>query len=324
MSFLNLDLNLLRVFDAVMSEQNLSRAATRLAMTQPAVSNAVKRLREAIGNELFIRTAYGVRSTPRAAELWPPVRQALEILQDAIAPNDFDPSTAQATFRVASADSTAALLLPSLVDAIESTTPGIRIQMVPLTTREPRPMLMATEIDLAVGSFPGVLAQLAVPGTLAVNIRYYRLYSGKFVCVMRRDHPLAKGELSLDDYCAAHHLQVSFSGRSHSFVDDALATMDRRREIILTVNQYFTAGRIISGSDLLMILPYHLIAATGMQDLLTWKELPFSLPEMHVDMLWHERNTRNPAHQWLRERIIAAVEESRDGGMGLLEAEQHA
>lgn len=312
MSFQNMDLNLLRVFDAVMAEQNLSRAATRLSMTQPAVSNAVKRLRETLNNDLFVRNAHGVRPTPRAEELWPSVRQALDILQNAIAPTVFDPAKAKATFRLASADSVAALLLPSLVCAIESNAPGIRVQMVPLATREPRPMLMSAEIDLAVGSFPGVLAQLsAMPGSLSVNVGYERLYSGKFVCVMRRSHPLANEELTLDRYCAAHHLQVSFSGRPHSFVDDALASLGRRRDVILTVNQYFTAGRVVARSDLIMVLPFHLVEATGMEDLLTWKELPLALPEMHVDMIWHERNTRSPAHQWLREQIAAAVQLGR-------------
>lgn len=319
-----MDLNLLRVFDTVMAEQNLSRAATRLAMTQPAVSNAVKRLRETLDNDLFVRSAHGVRATPRAEELWPSVRQALDILQNAIAPSVFDPARAKATFRLASADSTAALLLPSLIRAIESSAPGIRVRMVPLSTREPRPMLMSAEIDLAVGSFPGVAAQLsALPGTLSVNVGHERLYSGKFVCVMRRDHPLAGEELTMDSYCAAHHLQVSFSGRPHSFVDDALSSLGRRREIILTVNQYFTAGTVVANSDLIMVLPFHLIAATGLAEILVWKELPFSLPEMQVDMLWHERNTRNPAHQWLREQITAAVR-SRKTEATLAESAQQA
>ena len=125
---------------------------------------------------------------------------------------------------------------------------------------------------------------------------------------MRHDHPLAHQELTLENYCAAHHLQVSFSGRAHSFVDDALAQLERQRTILLTVNQYFTAGRVIAHSDLITVLPYHLIAATGMGDALIWKELPFSLPKMYVDMLWHERNTRNPAQKWLREQIVHAVE----------------
>src|SRR6478735_3139980 len=200
MSFLTLDLNLLRVFDAVMTEQNLTRAAGRLAMTQPAVSNALRRLREALGDELLIRTAHGVNPTPRAEQLWPAVRRALSELEEAIVPEQsFDIATAQTTFRMAMADATAALWLPALVRSIEREAPGLTIRMVPLTTREPRPMLLRGDIDLAVGFFPGVAAQLSYE--TASPIRHERLYSGTYVAVMRKNHPLAQGKLDLDNYC---------------------------------------------------------------------------------------------------------------------------
>ncbi|MFZ6655104.1 LysR family transcriptional regulator [Undibacterium sp. TJN19] len=305
MNFLTLDLNLLRVFDAVMIEQNLTRAADKLAMTQPAVSNALKRLRYSLGDELLIRTAYGVKPTPRAETLWPAIRQALSNLEAAIAPSNFDVSKAQVTFRMAMADATAALWMPTLVRDIEKNAPGVTARMVPLTTREPRPMLMRGDIDIAVGFFPGVVAQLtAGQGSVSSAIRHERLYSGHYVCVMRKDHPLAAGRLTLDDYCNAKHLLVSFSGRAHGLVDEALAQMGRERRILLTVNQFFTGGRVVANSDLLTVLPKHLISATGMTDALVWQELPFSMPDVHIDMLWHERDGRNPAHQWLRQNLI--------------------
>jgi DNA-binding transcriptional LysR family regulator len=301
MSFLTLDLNLLRVFDAVMTEQNLTRAAGHLAMTQPAVSNAIKRLRESLGDELLIRTAYGVKPTPRAEALWPAVRGALASLESAVAPGSFDVSKAHATFRLAMADATAAFFLPSLMRSIEADAPGINVRMVPLTTREPRPMLLRGDIDLAVGFFPGVAAQLSYE--TASPIRHERLYSGTYVCVMRRSHELAKEELTLDSYCAANHLLVSFSGRAHGLVDEALAQLQRERRILLTVNQFFTAGRVVANSDLITVLPKHLIASTGMTDALVYKELPFTLPAVHLDMLWHERDARSPAHKWLRAQL---------------------
>ena len=301
MSFLTLDLNLLRVFDAVMTEQNLTRAAGRLAMTQPAVSNAVKRLREALGDELVIRTAHGVKPTTRAESLWPAVRRALSELEEAVAPRSFELAKAHATFRMAMADATAALLLPRLVRLIESDAPGIDIRMVPLTTREPRPMLLRGDIDLAIGFFPGVVAQLQ--GATDTPIRHERLYRGEYVCVMRKDHPLADQELTLDTYCGADHLLVSFSGRARGLVDDALLSLNRERRILLTVNQFFTAGKVVSGSDLLMVLPRHLIEATGMTQALIAKDLPFPMPEVHIDMLWHERDARSPGHRWLRDQL---------------------
>lgn len=312
MSFKNLDLNLLRVFDAIMAEKNLTRAADRLAMTQPAVSNALKRLRDSLNDELVVRTAHGVRATPRADEIWPTVRETMGALQAAIAPGAFDLSRVEASFRMAMADSTASMFLPSVVKGIESEARGIRLRMVPLLTRDPRPLLLSSDIDLAVGSFPGVLAQLTTAqGPQASAIRHQGLYSGKYVCVMRADHPYARDEMTLERFCEAHHLQVSFSGRAHGLVDEELAKIGRKRLTRLTVNQYFTAGRIIANSDLITILPLHLIAATGMKDALTWKELPLTLPTFHVDMLWHERNARNRAHQWLRQQIVHAVETSQ-------------
>ncbi|WP_019139967.1 LysR family transcriptional regulator [Noviherbaspirillum massiliense] len=310
MNFLTLDLNLLRVFDTVMLEQNLTRAANRLAMTQPAVSNALRRLREALGDELLIRTAHGVKPTPRAEELWPTVRRALTELEAAVAADQsFDVSTARNTFRMAMADATAALWLPSIVRAIEREAPNLTIRMAQLTTREPRPMLLHGDIDLAIGFFPGVVAQLASgQGTTVSPIRHQQLYSGRYVCVMRKHHPLAKEELTVDAYCSAKHLLVSFSGRARGLVDEALARLGRERRILLTVNQFFTAGRVVATSDLITVLPRHLIASTGITSALITKELPFPMPSVHIDMLWHERDTRNPAHKWLREKMSGATQ----------------
>ncbi|MCM0044587.1 MAG: LysR family transcriptional regulator [Burkholderiaceae bacterium] len=301
MSFLTLDLNLLRVFDAVMTEQNLTRAANRLAMTQPAVSNAVKRLRDALGDELLIRTAHGVKPTARAESLWPAVRRALADLEEAVAPRTFELAKANATFRMAMADATAGLLLPPLVRLIENEAPGIDIRMVPLTTREPRPLLLRGDIDLAIGFFPGVVAQLQ--GSTETPVRHERLYAGEYVCVMRKEHPLADKELTVDLYCEANHLLVSFSGRARGLVDDALVSLNRERRILLTVNQFFTAGKVVAASDLIMVIPRHLIDATGMSNQLIQKDLPFKLPDVHIDMLWHERDARSPGHRWLREQL---------------------
>ncbi|RLM48990.1 LysR family transcriptional regulator, partial [Halorubrum sp. Atlit-28R] len=202
----------------------------------------------------------------------------------------FDLSKATVTFRMAMADATAALWLPALVREVEKEAPGIDVRMVPLTTREPRPMLLHGDIDLAIGFFPGVVTQLA--GGPDTPIRHELLYSGKYVCVMRKDHPLAKTTLTLDSYCAANHLLVSFSGRARGLVDEALAQLGRKRRILLTVNQFFTGGRVVANSDLLTVLPRHLIASTGMTGALIAKDLPFQIPDIHIDMLWHERDAR--------------------------------
>ena len=128
--------------------------------------------------------------------------------------------------------------------------------------------------------------------------------------MMRKQHPLTHQALSLDQYCEANHLLVSFSGRARGLVDDALASVGRERRILLTVNQFFTAGQAVAGSDLVMDIPKHLINATGMSEELVYKRLPFDLPEVHIDMLWHERDGRNPGHQWLRDQVRKSSQET--------------
>lgn len=309
LNFRTLDLNLLRVFDEVMTERNLTRAAHNLAMTQPAVSNALRRLREVMGDELVRRSGYGVEPTAAALALWPTVRDALHMLRESLAPGAFDPSSAHNAFRLAMADATAAKLVPGLMDIFESEAPGANLRVLPLTTRDPRDLLESGTVDLAIGHFPGVLAELGALHLQEHNphFQHQRLYDGEYVVVMRRDHPLAGKPLSLDTYCAARHLLVSFSGRPFGFVDEALAALSRQRRVVLTVNQFFTAGRVVATTDLLTVLPRHFVGATGMEDELALCDLPLQVPDVHVDSLWHRQATHNTAHRWLREAVARAA-----------------
>ena len=316
-NFRTLDLNLLRVFDEVMTERSLTRAAQQLAMTQPAVSNAMKRLRDALQDELVHRSGFGVEPTPRALALWPVVRAALQSLEQTLSPGDFDAALADTTFILAMADATAAELMPSLVETIEREAPAISMRVLPLTTRDPRRMLSDGQIDLAVGHFPAVLADITAQaqagqtiGGSGAGFAHDRLYDGEYVCVMRKSHPLAKKpELSLEDFCAAHHLLVSFSGRAFGFVDEALAGLSRQRRIVLTVNQFFTAGRVVARSDLLTVLPRHFVRVADTAGDLLVRELPFDVPLVHVDSLWHRRSTQLPAHRWLRQQVLRAAQQ---------------
>lgn len=311
MNFRTLDLNLLRVFDEVMAERNLTRAAKNLAITQPAISNALKRLRDHVGDELLVRAAAGVEPTPMAEKLWPVVREALGALHSAMVPDRFDASTATASFQLAMADATAALLIPPLIRRIEAQAAGISLRVLPLTTRDPRGLLAATDLDLAVGYFPIALAAITLDHMQRSDggtARHERLYDGEYVCVMRRGHPLASRKMTLDAYCEAHHLLVSFSGRPYGFVDEALAAVHRTRRVVLTVNQFFTAGRVVSQSDLLTVLPKHFLFANGMQEDFAIRPLPFKVDTVHVDMLWHRRQHTRPAHEWLRAAVIEAAQ----------------
>lgn len=306
-NFRTLDLNLLRIFDAVMAEGSATRAAQVLALTQPAVSQALRRLRSVLGEELFIRSPHGLSPTPRAEWLWPQVRSALAALRQAIAPDAYDPQQDAAQWRLAMADATAALLAPGLVSAIEQGRALVNLRVMPLATRDPRRLLAAGEADLALGFFPDAVAAIVAEGADSL-LRHARLYDTRYVCVMRRAHPLARGRLTLDDFCAAHHLMVSFSGREQGPVDQALAALGRRRRIVLTVNQFFTAGRVVTRSDLLTVLPETFLDSTGYLDELAIRELPIALPPVHVEMLWHLRHDADPAHRWLRQQVGAAAQ----------------
>jgi DNA-binding transcriptional LysR family regulator len=301
-----MDLNLLRVFDEIMAERSLTRAAHKLSLTQPAVSNALQRLREALGDDLMKRSGQEMSPTPRALALWPAVREALGQLEGALVPGQFVPAQASNTFILAMADATAAKLMPGLLAAMDQTAPGVSIRVVPLTTRDPRRLLEDETLDLAIGYFPATMADLTarIQSGAAVAFSHERLYSGEYVCVMRRDHPLAKEALTLANFCAARHLLVSFSGRPFGFVDEALAAIGQKRRIVLTVNQFFTAGKLVAGSNLLTVLPRHFVNATGIADQLVLRELPFAMPLVHVDALWHHRVHRLTAHQWLHKTLV--------------------
>jgi DNA-binding transcriptional LysR family regulator len=304
--FRTLDLNLLRVFDEVMAERSLTRAAHNLALTQPAVSNALRRLRQTLGDELVRRQGRGVEPTPWALALWPSVREALRQLQEAIVPQSFVPHEARNIFILAMADATAAELMGGLARQMQTDASEVSLRVVPLTTRDPRRLLSDGAADMALGYFPAVLTDLTgrAQAGEAVSFEHQRLYAGEYVCVMRQGHPLAKQTMTLDRYCSARHLLVSFSGRPYGFVDEALASIGRQRRIVMTVNQFFTAGQVVVNSDLLTVLPRHFVPTTGMGKQLLLRDLPLDVPPVHVEALWHRRLQHDSAHQWLREQLL--------------------
>lgn len=307
-----LDLNLLKVFDVVMSERSLTRAAKLLSLTQPAVSNALRRLRDAVGDELLVRKGRNLEPTPRGEELWLAVSDTLKRLQTAFDPSVFEASNANTTFVLTMADATAAELMPPLVALITEHAPGVSLRVVPLTTRDPRRLLDEGQADLAIGNFPAVMTDLAARAQSgeAVSYLHHRLFHGDYVCVMRKGHPLSKGPFTLDRYCAARHMLVSFSGRAHGFVDEALVALGRSRRVVLTVNQFFTAGKVVAQSDLLTVLPRHFVNVTGFAAQLVLRELPFAALTIQVDALWHQRQDSSRAHAWLRAQVEALAEQA--------------
>lgn len=301
-NFRTLDLNLLRVFDTLMTEGSLTRAAEALAMTQPAASHALRRLHDWMGEPLFVRSATGMKPTPAAAALWPQVRSSLQELEQALAPSAFDPRRDTARFRLTMADATAAMLAPALVAQLQSDAALADLRILPLTSRDPRSLLLDGQVDVAIGAFPGVMSLLLARSERA-PLHSLRLLQAPYVCAMRPGHPLAEGELTLDRFCAAQHLIVSLSGTGQGVVDDLLASLNRSRRVLLSVNQYHTAIRVVAGSDLVAVLPSAPASASGAEAGLLQRPLPLDVAPLTIEMLWLARREAEPAHRWLRQLI---------------------
>ena len=320
MNFRTLDLNLLRVFDVVMAERNVTRAAQRLAMTQPAVSNALRRLREATGEDLFVPGHAGVTPTAQADALWARVHGAIDELRVAFERQAFDAAHDARSFALAMADATATVLAPSLVAALPAGS-SVALRVVPLDSRDPRPMLEHGAADAAIGFFPDVAAAVASEGDSA-PFAVDALYRCRYVCVMRRGHALAAPGATLDlaAYAAARHVRVNFAGRPRGFVDEALAREGRERRVVLTVNQFATAARVVHDSDLVTVLPRSFVTASGLADGLAVRPVPLDLPPIEVTLVWHRRHLRDAGHRWMREMVADVAPAGRESATAPLTA----
>lgn len=293
MNYEQLDLNLLTIFDAVMTELNVTRAADRLHMTQPAVSNALKRLRHLLNDELFIKVPSGVRPTPKAIKVWHPIRDALAQIRQTLEPTTFDPATATVTFTIAMNDFVTALLLPQLATALEECAPDVNVRTIPTTNINAPMLLEQAEIDLAIGVFPNPSSRL----------RSQILLTSPFVCVMRQGHALANQQLTLQRYVQAKHLLVTLSGEPTGFIDGMLQERGLNRRIVLTVNQFAIAPQLIINSDMIAILPTRIVQLSGLAGQLHLAPLPLEIAPSILQMMWHERLHADSALEWLRSRL---------------------
>ena len=293
MNYEQFDLNLLNVFDAVMTELNVTRASERLNMTQPAVSNALKRLRNLLNDELFVKVPSGVSPTPKALEIWQPLREALNQIRQTLEPIEFNPATETATFTIALNDFNAALILPPLMKGIEAIAPNINVRTVPNTHINAAMLLEKAEIDIAIGVFPSPPPRL----------RSQTLLTSPWICAMRRDHSLVRKKLTLDRYAQAKHLLVTLTGESTGLIDPLLQERGLNRRIGLTVNHFFVAPQILVNSDLIATLPTRVVQLSGIADQLHLTPVPIEIHPTSIKMMWHERSQRNTAQVWFRTQL---------------------
>ncbi len=285
MNLAAVDLNLLVVLDALLEEGSVTRAARRVGLSQPATSNALARLRELVGDPLFVRSGRGLVPTPRARSLAVPVRRGLAELGAALAPPfAFDPRTARRTFAIAMPDIAELVLLPPLLARLRRDAPGITIRVVPRT---------ADGADLAIGMLDG-RAPRGAP-----------LFTLRFVCLIRRDHPRVGTRLSLARFLELEHVLVAPGGGA-GLIDELLAKRGLERRVALTLAHFFSAAMVVSRTDLVMSATS--VLADVVERILPVRAVrhPLAAPVVTIGQLWQPRDDADPAHAWLRQ-VIADV-----------------
>lgn len=295
-SLCRLDLNLLVTLDALLVELNVTRAARRLNLAQPTVSLQLGRLRQLLDDPLLLPGPRGMRPTARAAALREPLRQALAALDEALAPAaPFQPARAERTWRIAASDHSATTLLTPLLADLRQQAPGIRLALL-----DKKPALLAEQLE-------GDRLDLAldVADTAAAGLRQRLLFTEHYLLAGRRGHPALQQPVSLETFCQLDQALVSPSGGGFASVTDRLlAEQGRERRVVLSVPHFATLASVLLVSDLVALLPAQIaLNHPGLQV----QPPPLAIPGFDMLLLWPERLHRDPAHAWLRERIVASL-----------------
>ena len=295
MNIRKFDLNLLVIFDVLMRERSVSRAADKLALTQPAVSNALNRLRDMLDDPLLVRCRTGMKPTARALDLITPVQNALNELDHHLSnPVIFDPLSSQQRFVIAATDYVALILLPPLLKLLAVKAPNIEVQIVNFGPENPELMLESGQCDFAIGRFFNISPRLTKQRWLEESL----------CCLVRKEHPTIKKKLTLKSYLQLGHIWVS-SNERRGMMDHWLQEQGLNRKIVSVIPNYTTAAMIIAETDLALILPQR--SADNFCQLFAVKSLtlPMELGHFHVDLLSHPLHSSTPAHQWLQQQLMA-------------------
>ena len=295
----SVDLNLLRVLDAIIQERNLTRAGQRLGLSQPAVSHALARLRYMLGDELFIRAPEGMQPTPRAEQIAQPIRDALRMLSATLEPGHFDPEQSGRSFTLLVNNYAARAVVPPLSRMIAEAAPGVSLDIRPVGMRNVLDQLDASAADVAV-------TKLVEGGE---RFKCVRIADDDFVALMDRQHPKSNlPELTAECLAVIPHVAVT-SGDDHTgFVDDALGALGLTRTIAARV-PFLSIVLMLVGADRLVIVPRRAAIGLTMVCPLVMKELPFRSPRTELSMLWHRGLDKDPAQQWLRSMVRASVQD---------------
>lgn len=293
------NLRLFLVLDALMAERNVTRAAARLGLTQPAVSHALRRLRDLYRDPLLVRDRDGMAPTPLAIELVAPLRLGLSELERVLNRDlAFDPARSSRVFSLATVDHPQVTALPPLLARLRKEAPGVDIRVRPIGT--------GLAEALAAGQLDAVLAGGEVEQILALDrgLMRSKICSEPFVCIVRKNHPaLSKGRLDLETYVRLPHALVSTAGRDRGMVDAALARRKRERRIAATVPNFVGAPHLVAYSDLIATVPRS-IAEYGARTLpIEIHDPPLDLPPGDAYLWWHQRFHNDPGHRWWRKAL---------------------
>jgi DNA-binding transcriptional LysR family regulator len=293
------DLNLLKAFDALMDERSVTRAATRLSLTQPAVSGMLTRLRDAFDDPLFVRTQRGVTPTLRALTLAPGVKRVLADIEAMLQPSAFDPGTARMTFSVAATDYALRAVMLPLVRALRPLAPGVRVAVRPLDESQLPTQFERGDIDLA----------LITPDTATGDLHARKLYEESYVCALRADHPeVQKGPLTVERFCALEHVLVSYAGDPfRGATDAALDAQGLSRSVVLSINNFLVLPELLRSSDLTAVVPRRLVQDA---DGLALLQPPLGIRGFTKIAVWHERSHRDPGQQWVRQLLFDTIHET--------------
>ncbi|HUG63061.1 MAG TPA: LysR family transcriptional regulator [Methylomirabilota bacterium] len=305
MNFAAVDLNLMRVFDAMMLELNTTRAGERVGLSQPAVSSSLGRLRHITGDQLFVREGNRMVPTARARQLTEPVRAALRQIEEALASAArFDPSTSSGAYRIIGSDYFSTLLMPRLAKAIREQAPGITVQMLDRPNRDIVALLSDGTADLAVDS------GFETPDWICSKT----LFSSVMVTLARRDEPvLASAGLQPGDripaevFCNLPHVLMSMDGALTGTIDRVLSSKGLERRIAVTVPHFHAVALTIAESGLLGSMPVHFARRVAPLLELDEYRLPFDPPPVDVMLYWHRRHDNDGAQAWLRASIAEAM-----------------
>jgi DNA-binding transcriptional LysR family regulator len=304
-----IDLNLLRVFDALMRERSVTRAGEQIGLSQPAVSAALNRLRHLLDDQLFVRRGNDMVPTPRAEDVALPVRAALAEIERAFAGGRvFDPATAERTFTLMSADFFSIRLMPDLAQRLSRAAPKVVLRMLDSARGNVERLLQEDSIDAA----------LEGPLQVADWISSEPLFLSPFVIIAARDNPAIAGiaagaKLPLDLFCALPQAIRSIDGSVSGFVDAALAEAGRSRRVVLALPHFHGIAMSVAKSNLIAAVPVQYADLVAADLGLAVFQPPVDVVVPEVKMYWHSRHDDDPAHKWLRGEIVAALKPLRSG-----------